>query len=497
MTAEGFNRRARRTIERKYGVKLTPAGTPKRRPSGLIAVTNRAAPPHGTASPMTPKDFEEFAQDGRRVGAALADGTFYDHLKNYVTAQRNNADGNEVVAAAREQAERTAIAFLKDNQIEVIKNLNLTNGDGVMKVGTHRSKGAAYNAESPFAVLDREFKDTADFVRSTWHRNNRPEDAARWSKIRNDYSSISPADGGFLIPERLRAELLRVALESTIVRSRARVVPMDSLRVPFPTIDSTSNASSVHGGIVAYWTAEGAALVESQAKFGRIVLEAAKLTARADIPNELLQDSIISLAAFVEDAFPEALAYFEDVAFISGNGVGQPLGVLNAGSSGAIEVAKRTGQPADSIVVENLADMYSRMLPTSLGSAVWLVPPDAFTELVTMGLSVGTGGGPVFMMNGIQGAPAMTIFGRPVIVTEKVAKLGDAADVAFVDFRHYLIGDRMQMRAESSAHYQFGNDITTYRVIERVDGRPSILSAITPRNSGATLSPYVKLAERA
>jgi HK97 family phage major capsid protein len=316
-------------------------------------------------------------------------------------------------------------------------------------------------------------------------------------KIRNDYSSVSPADGGFLIPERLRAELLSVALEMAIVRSRARVIPMDSLRVPFPAIDATSNASSVHGGIVAYWTAEGAALVESQAKFGRVVLEAAKLTARADVPNELLQDSIISLAAFIESAFPEALAYFEDIAFISGNGVGQPLGALHANNAGAIEVAKRSGQLADTIVLENLLDMYSRMLPTSLNRAVWLVPPNAFAELATMALSVGTGGSAVFLTNGVQGSPIMTVFGRPVIVTEKVPVLGDAADVSFVDFGHYLVGDRMQMRAENSAHFQFGNDITTYRVIERVDGRPSVLSAITPRNGGPTLSPYVKLAARA
>jgi HK97 family phage major capsid protein len=496
MTAESMNRRMRRDLAKKYGVRVVAPGSPRR---GLARVSNRAAPPHGTASPMSPAEFEEFVSDMPRVGAALRDGTFVDHLRAYVTAQRTNADGNEVVTAAREEAERTALAWLRENGVTAeARRVNLTNGDGLMQVGVSRNRGADHTAWAPGAALDAEFADTTDFVRATWHRNGSvPEVAARLQRIRNDYSSLSPSDGGFLIPERLRAELLSVALESAIVRSRARVIPMDSLRVPFPVVDATSNASSVHGGIIAYWTAEGAALVESQAKFGRVVLEAAKLTARADVPNELLQDSIISLAAFIESAFPEALAYFEDVAFISGNGVGQPLGVLHAQNAGAIEVAKEGGQSADTIVVENLASMYARMLPTSLSNAVWLVPPDAFKELVTMGLSVGTGGGPIFMTNGIQGAPAMTIFGRPVIITEKVAKLGDAADVAFVDFRHYLIGDRMQMRADNSAHYQFGNDITTYRVIERVDGRPSILSAITPRNSGPTLSPYVKLAERA
>jgi hypothetical protein len=36
--------------------------------------------------------------------------------------------------------------------------------------------------------------------------------------------------------------------------------------------------------------------------------------------------------------------------------------------------------------------------------------------------------------------------------------------------------------------------VTAFRVIERVDGRPWLQSAITPQNNGATLSPFVKLA---
>ena len=147
----------------------------------------------------------------------------------------------------------------------------------------------------------------------------------RWQRIRNDYSSLDAATGGFLVPENLRAELLRVALETAIVRSRARVIPMDSARVPFPTIDSTSNASTVYGGIVGYWTEEGGSLTESEATFGRVTLDASKLTAYCEVPNELLQDSIVSFGALIDQLVPSAIAWFEDIAFIRGNGVGHRL----------------------------------------------------------------------------------------------------------------------------------------------------------------------------
>ncbi|RLC56945.1 MAG: phage major capsid protein, partial [Chloroflexi bacterium] len=68
-------------------------------------------------------------------------------------------------------------------------------------------------------------------------------------------------------------------------------------------------------------------------------------------------------------------------------------------------------------------------------------------------------------------------------------------DINFIDFGYYLLGDRQEMRAESSAHAQFTSDQTVFRVIERVDGRPGPQSAITPQN-GSTLSPFVSLGAR-
>jgi HK97 family phage major capsid protein len=86
----------------------------------------------------------------------------------------------------------------------------------------------------------------------------------RLGTLRNALSSPAPAEGGFLIPEEYRAELQRIALENGVVRANgARVIPMSVPRIKFPVLDSTSNASSVHGGIIAYWGEEGAALTAS------------------------------------------------------------------------------------------------------------------------------------------------------------------------------------------------------------------------------------------
>jgi HK97 family phage major capsid protein len=269
---------------------------------------------------------------------------------------------------------------------------------------------------------------------------------------------------------------------------------MSTSRVTLPTVDATSHATNVFGGVQAYWTPESGQMTDVAADFGRVSLDSWKLTAYSHVPNELISDSAISFEAFLRATFPRALAYFEDVAFISGNGAGQPLGFLNAPA--AVTVNKESGQAAATIVWENIVKMYARMLPQSLGNAVWIVSPDVFPELATMALSVGTGGGPIWLNNGVAGPPA-TILGRPVVISEKVNTLGTAGDINFVDLSYYLIGDRQALTVSSSEHYRFQNGETAFRFVSRVDGRPWLQSALTPRNSGPTLSPFVKLETRA
>lgn len=438
------------------------------------------------AIPETSEELNELLMDEKRMGEIWADPVARaDFLEKYTRAvDKKRPDIQRMI---NDGVERGLRAFMLENGINR-PDLNPTD----LKEAPR--KGAAYNKRALGAAMDKEFDDTVDFLHSIWHGNLAGRE--RWRKISNDYSSLDPSSGGFLVPEFLRSELLRVALETAVVRSRARVIPMDSNRVPFPMINDSSHASSVFGGVTASWTEEGASLGESEAAFGRVMLTANKLASRCDVPNELLQDSIISFSAFINDILPQAIAWYEDDAFLNGTGVGQPAGVLNAANGAIVSVAKETGQAATTIVWENLVKMYSRMLPSSINRAVWVAHIDTFPELATMALSVGTGGSAIWLTSGV-GSPPASILGRPLIFSEKMQTLGTTGDIAFVDFGYYLVGDRMQMRAESSAHAQFTTDQTVYRIIERVDGRPWLPSAITPANGSNTLSPYITLATRA
>lgn len=473
-------------------------------PTEVGKLMNRAAPPQAdpAADVAIPTDGDQLAAmlgDSATMTKLVANGArFGEFITNY--ARSVHAKDLSIARQVSEQVQAVLGEMYRNGELGTAEGAPSQRPDlrGAVDHIERRAnaRNALYNPRAIGAKIDSEFADSAEFFQTIWHLGNQTADRqAKKSKAQNAFSSTVPSEGGFLIPEVLRSELLRVSLETSVVRSRARVIPMESLRVPFPAVDSTSNASSVYGGIVGYWTEEGGALTASSASFGRVVLEAKKLTAYTETPNELLSDSIGSFQAFLDQIFPEALGFYEDDAFMNGTGVGMPLGFLTPANAANIAVAIEAGQPADTIVWENLVKMYARMLPTSLGRAVWIASIDTFPELATMALAVGTGGGPIWLNNGVSGPP-MTILGRPVIFTEKAPKLGDLGDINFVDLGMYLIGDRQAMSATSSPHFKFSSDVTAYRIIERVDGRPWLMSAITPKNAGATLSAFVQLAAR-
>jgi HK97 family phage major capsid protein len=458
---------------------------------------------------------DEKALQARFTEQAVKNGDTKEFLDAYAKMYVKNNAG--AVDEVRDQVQSVIFDLVRDNGAKRGPKLGVSMGNGGPELTVDgqarvsKGRGAVYNKASAGAQLERAYKPVDRFnsvgeyckaifeLRSPSTRSDREEIIRKLDNVRtfqNSFSSEEPGAGGFLIPEIMRSELFQLALEESIVRNRATVIPMSTLRVPIPTVDDTSHATSVFGGIVFYWTEEAAAMTESQATFGRVTLDAKKLTGFFKVPAELLDDAP-AFGAWFDERVPAGLAWFEDISFMTETGAGTPQGFINCPAS--IAVTKQSGQTTGTIVWENIVGMYSRMLPTSLKNAVWICSIDTFPQLATMALSVGTGGGPVWIGGWSQPGsemPPMTILGRPVIFTEKCPALSTTGDINFVDLSYYLIGDRQQVRVDSSEHFLFQNNQVAYRLISRVDGRPWLNSALTPHNNGPSLSPFVQLQTR-
>lgn len=456
-------------------------------------------------------ELEATLRDQSKVSAMLRDGKFGDFVRDYADAK--NQASTDILTQVRDETQRVFAQMLKDNGQGGRLKLDLAPDGGAMRNASggpapalserdrQVRKNRLYNKLAPGAAVNKLFDEQADFYRALSLRCNAvgrlPDGAELLEKlgederIRNSFGTNVPADGGFLVPEEFRSDLLLVALETSIIRQRATVIPMGTQRVSIPAVDSTTDATSVFGGIVCTWVDEGTQPTEVQGKFAAVALDAKKLMAYLTAPNELVADAP-AFGGYLDATLPQAIAFEEDYRFMQGSGAGEPLGFVNCPA--AVIASAVSGQGAGTIIVDNLAAMFSRMLPSSLGNAIWLASIDTFPQLALMAVQGTIGNStPVWMNNGVVGAPPISIYGRPVYFTEKLPTLGTTGDICFVDPAFYLIGDRQTMQASASPHFAFNVDKTAYKIIERVDGRPWLQSAITPKNSGPTLSPFVQL----
>jgi HK97 family phage major capsid protein len=249
-------------------------------------------------------------------------------------------------------------------------------------------------------------------------------------------------------------------------------------------------------GPIAYWKAEGAQLAQSKLALQEKTLRLNKLTVLLPVTEELMEDAP-SLNSYLGRVVPNKMHAALNTAIFSGTGSGQPSGIMNAAS--LVSVAKESGQAADTVVYQNLANIYSRLWAGSMPNAVWLANADILPQLLALAFpDSGTGVTPVWMPPGAAaGEPYGRLFGRPLIFVEPAETLGDKGDLVLVDLSQYLcILKRSGLRSAVSAHLWFDYDTLAYKWVLRVSGLPLWASAVSPENGSVTRSWAVTLDAR-
>lgn len=457
-----------------------------------------------SAAPTTPKEWEDYVggfDSPEAFQTAYSDGSFQTTLTAYIGAQNKVMD--DLRAQTTDQVQLAVHELLSRNGVD--KTTAAGRLDLVARARRdHNDFNLLYSDSAPGHALDGEFDNAGSAFISAMSaagitRNTTGLDLEKIEKIRA-YSEKVPSEGGVLVPEEYRSDIMTRALEAQIVRPRATVIPLTTGKLRWPAIDMTTEVGEVYGGISFAWTDEGGTITPTDATFAALTLEANKLTGGALVPNELLRDAA-ALTVWLMKNLPNGMGHFLDLAHLKGNGVKKPLGMLHADNPALITASKEVGQAAGTFTWNNALSMFSRLLPECFPTSVWVASPDCIPEIFTMAVPVGTGGSAVMIgdgsgTNAAQGLP-QTLLGRPIIWSRKApAVLGTKGDVSLVDFSSYVIGDTMDMRIDTSEHAYFWADKTGFRIIAREDGQPSYLSALTPENGGPTLSCVVQLETR-
>jgi HK97 family phage major capsid protein len=178
---------------------------------------------------------------------------------------------------------------------------------------TDEEQDKAYGPGSEFSF----FQDAAKAF-----KNEGGPEYDRWLEATTEkaMTQASGSTGGYLVPPEVSGELLKIREQSNILRPLFSQIQVnaDVLRIAAQT-----------SGLLAGWVAELAEKPESELSFGEISVNVFWKAGMAVVSNQLLRNSNPSIDSLIYNDLGRRLAALEEIAFISGSGTGQPLGLLH------------------------------------------------------------------------------------------------------------------------------------------------------------------------
>jgi HK97 family phage major capsid protein len=303
-------------------------------------------------------------------------------------------------------------------------------------------------------------------------------------------------DGGYMVQSDFAGLMLETAIKESLLLQRIDTysVTAGSNRVAWVDVDEQDVSNdAVCGGVKMYWASEAQAVEATKPKLQEKELKLEKLMGICYTTDELDSDSNFT-EQFIQSCFSKATQRALTAAVVDGDGKGKPTGILKG--KGVVTASKESGQAANTIVWENITEMYHTALDADNGTYVWLVHPDAHKQFDSFKVEVGTGGVPVYQPAAMAGAVPL-LRGIPVIPTDHCSALGTKGDIILADLSDYIMPTKDSIRKDVSMHVQFLTAQNAYRFILRANGRPRTSSALKIKNSSVKRGKYVVLETRA
>jgi HK97 family phage major capsid protein len=344
-------------------------------------------------------------------------------------------------------------------------------------------------------LADKPFKNLAEQLFAIKNHAQTGHMDERLLKVQNatGASAGSGQDGGLAIQKDFGGLLMDSAVKDDPLLSLVDSYSISgkSDRIAWQELLETSIATTIWGGIITYWASEGGTATATKPKMAEKELKLEKILGFYYNTLELENDSSFN-SQMITKGFQQSIRRTLAAAIYSGDGIGKPIGILNAG--GLVSIAKESNQTAATIVWENISKMYHRALgPKS--DYVWLVHPDAHEQFDYLKMVIGTGGVPVYLPAAQVGS-LDTLRGRPIVDSDQCQALGTKGDIMFINPKDYALIYKGGIDAASSIHVGFLTAENCFRFMFRCNGFPKRNSSLTIKNSSNARSTIISLDTR-
>jgi HK97 family phage major capsid protein len=322
---------------------------------------------------------------------------------------------------------------------------------------------------------------TAAFVKSLrFHRDPArdamsDEEKSAWREYKSLYSS-SDIQGGLLVPEDFRAEIIKRQPNYANVGSLVRSIDTsrDTVRYPRLTHNISDSQGTLFGStdivtsaIGVTWEDETETVTSTDFTLGQVEIPTHKMRSLVKTSRELLEDSVLNVVNFLSDLFAERTAVELDRVFTKGSGGKQPEGFMT--SSLIPTVASGSGG-SNTITYDGIVDTWAALPSQYAANAVWMCRRSTLGLLRKLKDAVGQ---PLWQPSMIAGEPS-TMLGHPVRLNEHIPAAGvaGAAALLFANFNMlYLAVRKTGMTMQRLDEKYAETDEVAFIVRERVGGK--------------------------
>lgn len=353
----------------------------------------------------------------------------------------------EKINAKLDEFEEKNAKLVKDLQEQAKKELEL-------KEALEKLEKTVYR--SPNGVVQKEAKEKLEaFYKylKLGNKNLTPEEA---KYLRTD---VDP-DGGYLCPYDYVTEIIKKITEVSPIRSIARVRTTSRESVMIPKRETL---------VKGQWVGEGGAIGESNSTYGMEEIKTHKLSVFTDVTVEMLRDSAFSISAEIDADIVESFAETEGEAFVSGDGVAKPEGILENSSIQTINSGVANNITADSII-EIEGEVKAGYNP------IYLLNRRTLAKIRQMKDGVGQ----YLWVSGLAAGQPNTLNGLPYLSTINIPDIApDAIPVILGDFmKGYVIVDNTQLFMLRDDYTQAAAGKVRFVAWKRVGGQVVLPEAI-------------------
>ena len=281
-------------------------------------------------------------------------------------------------------------------------------------------------------------------------------------QVSNVLSEGMDAEGGYLVPDEFERKLVEGLEEESFFRSLATVIRTSSGDRKIPIVTGKGEAA---------WIDENGQFPESDDSFGQTSIGAYKLATMIKVSDELLNDSVFDVQAYIVKEFARRISTKEEEAFFVGDGAGKPVGIFNATGGGEVGVTTTTAN----ITFDDVMDLFYSLKAPYRKNAKWILNDSTVKALRKLKDS---NGNYIWQPSVSVGVPDM-ILNRPYYTSTFAPEVAaGATPLAFGDFSYYWIADREGRSFKRLNELYATTGQVGFLASQRVDGKLILPEAV-------------------